>query len=273
MKRVILLCLICPMVFLAFAQSQNEWADKAYTYMEQDSLAQAEDCFKRAIEASPTSKQNAMLLSNLGAVQYRRGLLHEAIESYTLALNHSPLAIPILMARATAYLALGNDAKAYTDLCNVLDKDNNHADALYYRAFVYTNRHEYAAARADYKRLLALKPDYENGLLGLALLDQREGRLQSAELQLTTLVERHPLNPTYLQARANVLIERELYDLALLDLEAAIALHPTDAYIYIARAELYLKMQRRTAAKNDLNKAVALGFPRLSLSELYKQCE
>ncbi len=273
MKRWILVAVILPLTMLAWAQSQGEWASRAYTYMEQDSLAQAEECFKHAVEAAPTSKQNVMLLTNLGTVQRRRGKMLDAIESYTLALNYSPLDVAILMSRATAYMALGNDDKAYIDLCNVLDKQTDHAEALYYRAFIYTNRREYTAARADYKRLLALQPDHENGLLGLALLDQREGRLQAAELQLTALVERYPDNATYLQARANVLIERRLYDLALIDLEGAIALQPSDAYLYVARAELYLKMKRRTAAKADLDRAVALGLPRISLGELYKQCE
>ncbi len=273
MKRWLFVSLMLPLVLLVAAQSQSKWTDRGYAYMEQDSLAQAEECFKRAVEAAPASKQNVMLLTNLGTVQRRRGKLLDAIESYTLALNYSPLDVAILMSRATAYMALGNDDKAYIDLCNVLDKQTDHAEALYYRAFIYTGRREYAAARADYKRLLALQPDHENGLLGLALLDHREGRLQTAELQLTALVERHPSNATYLQARANVLIERQLYDLALLDLEGAIALQPTDAYLYVARAELYLKMKRRTAAKSDLDRAVALGLPRISLSELYKQCE
>lgn len=273
MKRCILVFMLLPLTLLAWAQSQGEWASRAYTYMEQDSLAQAEECFKRAVEAAPTSKQNVMLLTNLGTMQRRRGKMLDAIESYTLALNYLPLDVAILMSRATAYMALGNDDKAYIDLCNVLDKQTDHVEALYYRAFIYTNRREYTAARADYKRLLALQPDHENGLLGLALLDQREGRLQAAELQLTALVERYPGNATYLQARANVLIERHLYDLALIDLEGAIALQPTDAYLYVARAELYLKMKRRTAANIDLDKAVALGLPRISLSELYRQCE
>lgn len=273
MKRWILVALALSFTLLSWAQSQSEWASRAYTYMEQDSLVQAESCFLRAVEAAPANKQNAMLLANLGTVQRRRGKVHEAIESYTQALEYSPLDVSILMNRAMAYMTLGNDDKAYIDLCNVLDKQTTHAEALYYRAFIYTNRREYAAARTDYKRLLTLQPDHENGLLGLALLDQREGRLQAAELQLTVLVERHPDNVTYLQARANVLIERHLYDLALLDLEGAIALQPTDAYLYVARSELYLKMKRRSAARADLDRAVALGIPRVSLNELYKQCE
>ena len=257
----------------AVAQTQSEWADKAYAYVSQDSLPQAEECFRQAVKAAPASKQNAMLLANIGTIQRRRGKVHEAIESYTQALEFAPLSISILTERAKAYLALGNDDKAYTDICNVLEQQTEHIEARYYRAFIYTGRHEYAAARADYEHLLTIDPTHEHAQLGLALLDQREGRLQAAELQLTALVERHPDNATYLQARANVLIERHLYDLALLDLEGAIALQPTDAQLYAARAELYLKMKRRTAAKADLDRAVALGLPRLSLSELYKQCE
>ena len=50
-------------------------------------------------------------------------------------------------------------------------------------------------------------------------------------------------------------------------------LEPADAHLYVARAELYLKMKRRTAAKADLDRAVALGLPRRALAELYGQCE
>ena len=261
------------MALFVLAQSEATWIDKAYLYMEQDSLEQAELYFKQAIEANPTSQQNFILLSNLALVQHRRGLLHKAIENYTLALYRSPLTIPILMGRAKAYLALGNDNKAYADLCNVLDKDENHIEALYYRAFIYINRHEYGAARIDYKHLLTQQPNHENALLGIALLDQREGRLQTAELQLTMLVECYPNNPAYLQARADVLMDQQMFDLALLDLETAISLQPIDGYLYAARAELYLRMGRCAAAKNDLDRAVALGVPRISLVESYKQCE
>lgn len=256
-----------------FAQQQNEWTDKAYAYVAQDSLAQAETCFKKAIEASPASGQRAMLLANMGTIQRRRGKIKEAIESYSSALDHAPFAISVLMERAIAYMALGNDDKAYTDLCNVLDMNTSHIEALYYRAFIYTNRREYAAARTDYQRLLTIDPFHENALLGLALLDQREGRLQAAEQQLSQLTERYPDNAIYWQARANVLIEQGLYDMALLDLETAIVLQPTDAYIYVTRAELYLKMKRRATAKEDLDRATLLGLSRAALSGLYEQCQ
>lgn len=269
----LLFLLLMAVTHSLFAQQQNEWADRAYAYVAQDSLAQAETCFKKAIEASPASGQCAMLLANMGTIQRRRGKIKEAIESYTSALDRAPFSIAVLMDRATAYMTLGNDDKAYTDLCNVLDMNPSHVDALYYRAFIYTSRREYAAARTDYQRLLTIDPFHENALLGVALLDQREGRLQAAEQQLSQLTERYPDNATYWQARANVLIEQGLYDLALIDLDTAIALQPTDAHAYVARAELYLKMKRHAAAKEDLLRATSLGLSRAALSDLYEQCK
>lgn len=273
MKRMLLTYLMLPMMLLVQAQQQGPWADKAFAYIAQDSLQQAEECFAKAVESATTTAQRAMLLSNLGTVQRRRGRVHEAIETYTQALALAPLDATLLMHRATAYMALGNDDKAYVDLCNVLDKQSGHVEALYYRAFVYTNRREYAAARADYKHLLSIDPSHEHALLGLALLDQREGRLQAAVQQLTLLIERCPDNATYLQARANVFMEQGLYDLALVDLDTAIGLYEGDAHLYVARAEVYIKMKRRTTAKGDLDRAVRLGLPRMALHELYKQCD
>lgn len=273
MKRTFLTILIAPLVMFVAAQSQGQWTDRAFAYVAQDSLAQAEGCFRKAIEEASTSAQRAMLLSNLGMVQRQRGKVHDAIESYTKALEWAPMDATLLMHRATAYMVLGNDDRAYTDLCNVLDKVPDNGDALYYRAFIYTNRREYAAARADYKRLLLLDPNHEHALLGLALLDQREGRLQAAEQQLTILIERYPDNPTYLQARANVFVEQRLYDFALIDLDTAIGLQESDAHLYVARAEVFIKLKRRAAAQSDLDRAVRLGLPRVALHELYQQCE
>ena len=173
MKRMLLTLLVLPMGLLLQAQTQEPWADRAYAYVALDSLRQAEECFAKAIESAATTGQRAMLLANLGTVQRRRGRVHEAVETYTEALAIAPMDATLLMHRAIAYMTLGNDDKAYTDLCNVLDKRPDEVEALYYRAFIYTNRREYGAARADYKRLLAIEPEHNNALLGLALLDQR----------------------------------------------------------------------------------------------------
>lgn len=273
MKRAILTYLCFFSALLVHTQSQTEWIDRAFAYVEQDSLEQAEKCFQEAAEQASSEEQRAMLLANLGTIQRQRGRIHESIDTHTQALALSPFNADLLMHRAMAYIAIGNDDKAYIDLCNILDREHNHKEALYYRAFINTQRHDYAAARTDYKRLLSNVPNHSDALLGLALLDQREGRMQAAEQQITILIEQQPDNITYLLARSDVYAEQNLYDLALLDLDAAIDLQSDNAQLYATRAELYLKMKRYTAAKADLDKATSIGMPRAALANLYKQCE
>ena len=130
MKRLLLILMMCPIGVLSFAQAQLSWAERAYAYVAQDSLLQAEECFEQAVREAATSEQRAMLLANLGTVQRRRGRVRESVETYTQALALTPLDAELLMHRATAYMALGNDDKAYVDLCNVLDKEKNHVEAL-----------------------------------------------------------------------------------------------------------------------------------------------
>ena len=103
MKRMLLTLLVLPMGLLLQAQTQEPWADRAYAYVAQDSLRQAEECFAKAIESAATAGQRAMLLANLGTVQRRRGRVHEAVETYTEALAIAPMDATLLMHRAIAY--------------------------------------------------------------------------------------------------------------------------------------------------------------------------
>lgn len=255
------------------AQNYTALVDSASHYMEVDSLAEAADCLKRAIACDSGNKNNVLLLTNLGSIQCRQGLLKEAVESYSLALNYRPLAMPILLARAAVYLELDNEEKAYVDYCNVLDQDIDNQEALLFRAYIAVHQHAYDIARADYTRLLRLDPQNENGRLGLALLSQKQLRLKEATEQLSSLVLDYPENPTYYIARADVLSDRGLFDLALLDFESALKIDASDPYTYVSRAEMYLKMKKKRQAHKDLDQAVALGLPQGTLSDLYKRCQ
>ena len=127
-------------------------------------------------------------------------------------------------------------------------------------------------ARADYGRLLTLDPNDANSRFGLALLNQKQGRLVEATEQLSALIAEYPKEPDYLVARANVLADRELYDLALLDMESALKLTPQDPYAYVTRAAIYLRMGRhKRQARADLDRAMQLGLSRADLADLYNK--
>lgn len=264
------LCMGARMPVLA--QTYSELVDSAYAALERDDLSRAADYVKRAIEADPGNERNVLLFANLGSIQHQQGQLKEAAESYSLALNYKPTAMPILLARAATYLELGAESKAYIDYCNVLDQDIENHEALTFRAYIAVHQRMYDVARADYGRLLALDPKDAGARFGFAMLNQKQERLAEATEQLSSLIQDFPKEPDYLIARANVLTDRELYDLALLDMESALKLTPQDPYVYATRAAIYLRMGRhKRQARADLDHAVQLGLSRADLADLYNK--
>ncbi|MBO7498468.1 MAG: tetratricopeptide repeat protein [Bacteroidaceae bacterium] len=264
------LCMGARMPVLA--QTYSELVDSAYAALERDDLSRAADYVKRAIEADPGNERNVLLFANLGSIQHQQGQLKEAAESYSLALNYKPTSMPILLARAATYLELGAESKAYIDYCNVLDQDIENHEALTFRAYIAVHQRMYDVARADYGRLLALDPKDAGARFGLAMLNQKQERLAEATEQLSSLIQDFPKEPDYLIARANVLTDRELYDLALLDMETALKLTPQDPYVYATRAAIYLRMGRhKRQARADLDHAVQLGLSRADLADLYNK--
>ena len=61
---------------------------------EQDSLSLAEKYIEQALKMEPANPHNALLFSNLGTIQRRQHRYEQALDSYTLALNIAPRAIP-----------------------------------------------------------------------------------------------------------------------------------------------------------------------------------
>ena len=162
-----------------------------------------------------------MLFSNLGTVQHRLGKIDKAIESYTLGLNLAPYSVTILLNRAALYLEKNLYEKAYLDYCNVIDIDRKNQEALLYRAYIYMQRRDYKEARIDYNTLLQEEPKNKMGRLGMALLNQKELKFREALEEFNRMITDYPNDASLLKARANLEIEMNTPDLALLYLESA----------------------------------------------------
>ena len=223
MVRIIIALLFCfPAV--TFAQTYQQLSERAIECIEKDSLPQAEELLLQALKLEPKNAKNALLFSNLGLVQRRLGEFDKALESYSFALNFAPLAVPILLDRAAIYMEMGKTDRAYTDYCQVLDEDKQNKEALLMRAYIYVLRRDYPAARIDYNRLLELDPQSYSGRLGLATLEQKEGKFREALEILNKMLAATPEDATLYIARADVEREMKHEDLALVDLEEAIRL-------------------------------------------------
>lgn len=194
--------------------------------------------FEAGIETGTEEPHNALLFSNLGLVQRKLGRYNDAVESYTYALNIAPLAVPILLNRAAIYLEQGMQDKAYVDYCQVMDVDKKNTEALLMRAYIYMLRRDYKGARLDYQRLLEIDPKNYNGRLGLATLEQKEGKFRESLDLLNQLLVEFPEDAVLYVARADVERDMKHEDLALVDLDEAIRLAPNSVDAYLLRGYL-----------------------------------
>lgn len=281
-KQILSLLAWSTMVAPAFSQTYQELSEHAVVAMEQDSLTMAEEYIKQALKLEPANPYNALLFSNLGTIQRRQHQYELALESYTMALNIAPRAVPVLMNRAALYLELGKDDRARVDYSLVLDLESDNQEALLMRAYIYMRQRNYNFAKSDYERLLKLAPQSYNGRLGLAMLEQKEGKHEVALSILNVMIAEKGEAAEGMTARqyavlyvARAGVEQDLKhaDLALMDLEEAIGLDPSQTEAYLMRGQIYLSQKRKDLAKRDFEKAVSLGVPRGELRELLLQCK
>ena len=268
------------LAFPASAQTYQELSERAVAAAEQDSLELAKQYIGQAMRTEPANPHNALLYSNLGTIQRRQHQYEQALESYTMALNIAPRAVPILMNRAALYLELGKGELARIDYSLVLDLEKDNQEALLMRAYIYMNRRDYKFARADYEHLLKLAPQSYNGRLGLATLERKEGKYDAALVLLNAMLagqeEATGLSASQRAvlyvARAGVEQEMKHTDLALLDLEEAVRLDASQPEAYLMRGQIYLSQKKKNLARRDFEKAVSLGIPQADVRELLQQC-
>ena len=281
MVRIIIALLFCFPVALS-AQTYQQLSEKAIECIEKDSFHRAEELLLQALKLEPKNAKNALLFSNLGLAQRRLGEYDKALESYSFALNFAPLAVPILLDRAAIYMETGRTDRAYTDYCRVLDEDKQNKEALLMRAYIYMRQRNYNFAKSDYERLLKLAPQSYNGRLGLATLEQKEGKYEAALSILNAMIAEKGGEATRLTtqqyavlyvARAGVEQDMKHVDLAMMDLEEAIKLDASQTEAYLIRGQIYLSQKKKELAKRDFEKAISLGVPQGDLRDLLLQCK
>ena len=281
MKKFIFVLLLSCTLVPVFAQSYQEFCDRAIACTEQDSLSQAEEYIRQALELEPANPHNALLFSNLGTIQRRQHQYEQALESYNFALNIAPRTVPILLNRAAIYLELGKNNLAQADYSLALDLEKDNEEALLMRAYIYMQQRDYKMAKADYERLLRINPANYNARLGLATLEQKEAKYEEALVILNDMLaakgehsQLSDLQRAMLYvARAGVEKDMQHTDMALLDLAEAIHLDESQIEAYLIRGEIYLAQKKKELAKRVFEKAISLGIPQADLRDLLQQCK
>ncbi|MBR4307279.1 MAG: tetratricopeptide repeat protein, partial [Bacteroidaceae bacterium] len=152
-----------------------------------DSLERAEVLILQTTRLDPMRESNGVLYRYLGGIYQRQGQCEKALDAYSKGIGLLPGA-DLLLDRASLYLQMNDLERAGADYSSVLELSPDDEEALFFRAYVFSSLRRYREARADYERLLELNPQHEDGRLGLALLNNKDGRPREAMEQLDALV-------------------------------------------------------------------------------------
>jgi tetratricopeptide (TPR) repeat protein len=262
MHSKILTLLVCLLTCAsAFCQS-NDYASlarKGIKALEQDSLSRAEALFLQAIDQKPTDTASATLYQYIGQIRVRQRRYDEAMMAFKYGLQITPASEELLMDKASLNIQTGNDDLAINDLNDILTLNPNHAEALFFRAYLYASQRLNAKARSDYERLVTLQPQNRQARLGLAILCDNDKRPQEAMEHIDILLRYWPKDAAVYAIRGGMYQKRRQYEQALSDMNHAIELDPKNPDFFISRALLYKDFRKTSLATADFRKAIELG--------------
>ena len=113
-------------------------------------------------------------------------------------------------------------------------------------------------------------PGDQTARIGMAIVNQKLHRYHESLEEFNRLIVDYPKDASLLKARAELEVEMNTPDLALLDLESAASLNPNDAEIYVMCGDIYLSKGLKREAYRAFEKAIELGYPRPELQDKLK---
>ena len=118
---------------------------------------------------------------------------------------------------------------------------------------------------------MTIVPGNFEAQLGLALLNEKDKHYTEAYDGINRLISQCPDSAIAYAARANMEVERKMYDLAEDDYSKAISLDNDNKDYLLNRADIYIRKKKKDLAIADLDRMILLGTPRASLKNYYQK--
>lgn len=253
------------------AQTYDEYITRSFDYIEQDSLALAEEALKSALRLDPGNPGNGLLLANMGTIQRQQGKLHEAEQSYTIGLGFMPENLSLLNSRASLYAEMAEYTKAIDDYTSVIVQESENEEAYYQRALCRLMNNDTLGARLDLEQIDKLNPQSAKSRLGMAYVYKAQRMWREASELYDALIDRNPKSASLLRERAEVHYLSGRMGAALADVEKSISLGPRDPYSYLLRAQIRYSRGDKEYARRDLNQAIELGLSEAETGDLLQK--
>lgn len=197
--------------------------------------------------------------------------LRDSLKVAMETLAYHPDSVDLLLKKAAWNVELEQWQYAKESYDIVLAKEPTNIAALYFRAYANERLNRLNFARLDYENLLTIVPGNFEAQLGLALLNHKDKHYTQAMDMMNHLISQFPDSATVYAARAGMEKDRGLLELAEYDFGEAIRREPTNTDYLLNRADLRIELKKWSEAKSDVDRLVALGVPKSSLTEFYRR--
>jgi tetratricopeptide (TPR) repeat protein len=188
------------------------------------------------------------------------GRASEAVKAYGKALKRAPNEVALLLGRAEAHAAAGDDKAALADLDAALAADPRSTLVRNRRGLFFHNEGQYEAARAEFGKAIEIDAKYDFAFFNRALAWKAEGRYEPALRDLNMSLALVPNDPQSLMQKGEVYRQLDDYLLAADYLDAAIAADPKLGQAYAVRSLVRAELGDKAGAAEDRKKAAEMGY-------------
>ncbi len=200
-------------------------------------------------------------------------LLRDSLQTLRNQIAVSPYSTELHLKKAAVNLQLGQIDYALEEYNLVLQHEPNNLSALFFRAYVYTEKRLYDFAFNDYAAILKHCPFHFEAMLCQSQVCMRSERMNEASDILNSLVTLYPDSATAYVARAGFDEKINQQDAALYDWERAIELSPNNNDYRISMVRLLIAMNKKKRARKVLKQMEQMGVPHALLREWYQKAE
>ena len=129
----------------------------------------------------------------------------------------------------------------------------------------------YELAENDYRNFLKVAPENVDGMLALAYICIKRGNNKEAMDNYNRIIEIFPDHSVAYASRALLESEDGFLDAALMDWDKAIEYDSKNIDYIVSKADLLIRMNRKSDARRMLDEAVRKGAPRGQLQDMFNK--
>ena len=212
--------------------------------------------FARRIDASDAGAHN-----NLGVLYYQKGLVPEAIQAFTRALELDPKMQVAQRNLEIAYHHTGFYDRRVAELKERLRAGPDDRDARWELGRAYAILGQFDQAVEEFEELLAHRPKDVAAIIQLGLAEKNRGRPEVATEWFQRAQEIEPTSSVVHFYLGEIYYNRGLNDAALSALQRAVELNPDNANAHYLMAFVLGDMGRHQEARGASKRAIALNPP------------